>query len=254
MRAARRWALISAACLAGLALAALALNSVRAAPLTADLSDHLIKITTGFTGTDVLLFGATDGPGDVIVVVRGPAARTAVRRKHRVAGIWVNRSQVVFSDAPSFYAVAASRPLEELMGTQALKRHQLGPWGIKLTAEEEDDDGLRIAYQAALNRIRSAEKLYQLESKKVRFLGEQLFRVDITFPSNVPTGIYTVQVFLVRDGDVVTAQTTPLKIEKHGFDYEVFEFAHTHSALYGLFAIALALAAGWLASVVFRRS
>ncbi len=250
---ARLSAVVLAAVLA-VASGVLILSQARAAPLIADLSQHLIKITTGFTGTDVLLFGATDGPGDVIVAVRGPQVRTIVRRKRRVAGIWVNRNQIVFTDAPSFYAVAASKPLDEMLEETALKRHKLGSWAVKPTPEREINDHIRIAYESALRRIRNSQELYQIETKKVRFLGAQLFRVDITFPSNVPTGTYTVQVFLVRDGDVVTAQTTPLKVEKHGIDAEIFEFAHQHSAWYGLIAIMLALAAGWLASAIFRRS
>ena len=230
------------------------LTQARAAPLIADLSQHLIKITTGFTGPDVLLFGATDGPGDVIVAVRGPEVWTVVRRKRRVAGIWVNRNEITFLDAPSFYAVAASKPLDELLEETALKRHELGSWAITPKPEREINDHIRIAYESALRRIRQAQQLYQLQTKKVRFLGAQLFRVDIAFPSTVPTGTYTVQVFLVRDGEVVTAQTTPLKVEKHGFDAEIFEFAHQHAPWYGLIAIILALAAGWLASVIFRRN
>ncbi|HEY1432673.1 MAG TPA: TIGR02186 family protein, partial [Stellaceae bacterium] len=35
----------------------------RAEGLVADLTSHLIAITTGFTGASVVLFGATDGPG-----------------------------------------------------------------------------------------------------------------------------------------------------------------------------------------------
>ena len=50
-------------------------------PLVADLSSHLVAITTGFSGTDVLLFGATNGPGDIAVVVRGPAEDAVIRRK-----------------------------------------------------------------------------------------------------------------------------------------------------------------------------
>ena len=41
-------------------------------PLVVDLSNHLVAITTGFTGTKVLLFGAVEDEGDVIVTVRGP--------------------------------------------------------------------------------------------------------------------------------------------------------------------------------------
>ena len=70
----------------------------------------------------------------------------------------------------------------------------------------------------------------------------------------MPTGIYKVEVFLLRKGAVVGAQTTPLVISKAGIGAEVFEFAHRNSALYGIMAIAIALAAGWLAGLVFRKA
>jgi hypothetical protein len=66
-------ALVSAAIAAMIALPA------RADPVVADLSSHLIAITTGFTGTEVLVFGATDGEGDIAVIVRGPEREEIVR-------------------------------------------------------------------------------------------------------------------------------------------------------------------------------
>ena len=60
MRRGPVWSLLLA--LVGMAL--LASRPLKAEPLVADLSNHLIAITTGFTGAQVLLFGATDGPGD----------------------------------------------------------------------------------------------------------------------------------------------------------------------------------------------
>ena len=87
----------------------------RAEALVADLTSHLIAITTGFTGASVVLFGAIDGPGDVAVVVRGPDRDVTVRRKSRVAGIWMNSEEVIFGNVASFYFVAASRPLEEIV-------------------------------------------------------------------------------------------------------------------------------------------
>src|ERR1700724_3696361 len=71
-------------------------SEARAQALVADLTSHLIAITTGFTGASVVLFGATDGPGDVIVAVRGPEREMTVRRKRRVAGIWANTEQGTF--------------------------------------------------------------------------------------------------------------------------------------------------------------
>jgi uncharacterized protein (TIGR02186 family) len=87
---------------------------------------------------------------------------------------------------------------------------------------------------------------------KVNFIGERLFRTTIEFPSNVPTGTYLVQVFLVRDKDVVGGQTTPLVVSKVGIDADVFGFAGRQPAVYGAIAVGIAMLAGWLASLPFR--
>lgn len=115
------------ACVAlALWLGAMAARAVEQ-PLVADLSKHLVAITTGFAGTDVLLFGATDGPGDVVLVVRGPEQDVVVRRKDKVAGlVWANVESVTFEGVPSFYKVAASRPLEEFMAPELRERHRIG--------------------------------------------------------------------------------------------------------------------------------
>jgi len=99
-----------------LALALLGLLALRPSPagaevVVADLSSHLIAITTGFTGASVVLFGATDGAADVVAIIRGPERDTTIWRKGKIAGIWANTDSVTFANIPSFYAVAASRPL-----------------------------------------------------------------------------------------------------------------------------------------------
>jgi hypothetical protein len=76
---------------AGALIPGLVPSRAPAQPLVADLSSHLITITSSYTGTDLLLFGAVEQGGDVIVVVHGPTEPLVVRRKERVAGVWVNR-------------------------------------------------------------------------------------------------------------------------------------------------------------------
>ncbi|MDZ4734882.1 MAG: TIGR02186 family protein [Rhodospirillaceae bacterium] len=226
---------------------------LRAAPLVADLSNHLIAITTDFTGTDVLLFGAVDGPGDVVVVVRGPVTDVAVRRKGRIAGVWVNRDSVEFVSVPSFYAVASTRPLDEVMDEATRRRHTIGLDTLQFALMPGSDVDETDEFRAALERIKMRQLLYWPNPIEVNFLGDTLFRTDIWFPSNVPIGSYVIEVLLVRDGAVVSAQTTPLVISKIGIGADVFEWAHRQSLLYGLATVAMALLAGWIAHLVFRR-
>ncbi|MGA7264296.1 MAG: TIGR02186 family protein [Stellaceae bacterium] len=227
-------------------------SATRAEGLVADLTSHLIAITTGFTGASVVLFGATDGAGDVIVAVRGPEREMTVRRKSRVAGIWVNTRQVTFANLPSFYAVSASRPVAEILSPAAAAFYRLGIANLKLVAATPAPSVVVDAFRTALERTQQEAGLFVERMGKVDFLGERLFRTTIAFPSNVPTGTYLVEVFLVRDKDIVSGQTTPLVVSKVGVDAAVFEFSTRQPGFYGAIAVLTAVMAGWLASLPFR--
>jgi uncharacterized protein (TIGR02186 family) len=227
----------------------------RSETLVADLSEHLIAITTAFVGTDVVLFGTTGGSGDVIVTVHGPRVDQVVRRKARMGGIWINRELVAFGQVPDYYAVASSRPLNEIARPDVMARLEIGIDHLAL--EAKDTGGLGpdeiAAFREALVRRKQIQGLYSVEVEPVRFVGPSLFRTTLRFPANVPPGIYQVQVFQLADGFVDDAQRSSLIISKVGFEADVFDFAQTRSALYGLAAVAIALLSGWLAGLIFRR-
>ncbi len=225
-----------------------------AEPLVADLSSHLVAITTGFTGTEVVLFGATDGPGDIIAVVRGPGHDTAVRHKSRVAGIWMNTRQLIFRAVPSYYAVYSTRPLDEIMppGMQAL--HEIGLDRLRLSAPSGTDAAVSAAFRAALIGERRRQRLFAETVGGFGFLGNRLFHLPLEFPANLPTGNYSVQIYLVRDRAVVSAETTPLYVSQAGIGAEVEDFAARRALAYGVLAAIGAALAGWLASLPFRHA
>ena len=237
-----------------LAMALMLIGPGRASPLIADLSKHLVAITTGFAGTDVLLFGAVEEPGDVVVVVRGPLSRHVLHRKSRVAGIWVNTASMTFEQVPSFFSVASSRSLEEIADENVRRRNNMEVQHFIDLPSAKASANVAQVWEEALIRNKEREGLYRTEPARVTFSGPRLFRTDMFFPANVPTGSYQVNVYLLRDGQMVSAQTTPLVISKVGLEADIFHFAHEQAAWYGVIAIALALLAGWLAHVAFRRA
>ena len=223
-------------------------------PLVVDLLPQRVEIDSSFTGSTVILFGVKTVPGDIIVTLRGPEAPVVVRRKRRVAGIWVNRDSVAFRDVPQFYALAASRPIEEIMEAEALGRNQIGTGHILLntiwmrTADEVD------SFRDAVRRARARENLYAPEIGEIVVIDDSLFRATLTLPANVPTGEYVAETILVRDGEVLSRRQARLTVEKSGMSAEIYNFAKGHGALYGLIAIAAALVAGWLGGVAFRKN
>ena len=241
--------------LAGVLLLAAATPAYAAEELVVDLSRSVVEITAGFVGSELLLFGATDGEGDLVVIVRGPLRDEIVRRKERVAGIWVNRDELLFTGVPAFYAVASNRPMEEFLPEAVAAKNWIGLENLLLLphwkqpyAENYD------SFRAALIRNKQRQGLYSLQPGNVIFLSSRLFRTRISFPSTVSVGEYGIDVYLVRDGKIVTVDTTLLNVRKVGFEAGVFDFAHRHSLAYGVLAILIAAMAGWLASVMFRKS
>lgn len=225
--------------------------------LVIDLSKSVVAITTGFEGSDLLLFGAAEGEGDVVVVVSGPQSDETVRRKERVAGVWVNRDEMVFDQVPGFYAIASNRPIDEFMSKEMRADFRIGveymelqPRGERRQRSEEEVK----AFRQALIRNRQRQGLYGDYQGSVIFLGNRLFRSQLNFPVNVNVGTYGVDVYLVRNGKVATIETTLLTVRKFGFEADVYAFAHRQSMSYGIFAIVIAALAGWLAGAVFRKA
>lgn len=239
--------------LAGLIALIFGQTATAAPPLVADLSRDYIEITTSFSGTRVLLFGATEGIGDVVVVVRGPNRREIIRKKDRIAGIWVNRQSVTFSDVPGYYFQASTKPLSEIAAADTLAAHRIGPARLPLNAFDGSSPSLVKDYREALLRLKRDHSLYMVSSAPIKLNGGRLFGVELAFPSNVPTGDYTAEIYLFQNGLPVSISRKTLAVRKAGVEAAIYKFAHQYSAVYGIFAIAIALFAGWLAGAIFRK-
>lgn len=219
----------------------------------ADLSEHLIAITTGFTGAEVVLFGAREGKGDIVLVVEGPSGDAIVRKKEKIGGFWTNQQSVTFSNIPSFYQIATSRPLEEIASPSVLKRYAIGADNLTFKAVEVNDVDYVKEFKNSFIRNKQKVKFYPEVEEKVLFLGDHLFRANIDFPANVPLGLYKVTAYLFVDGEVSAAQVTPLSIRKIGFNAKVSQFSRRNAVLYGILAVFGAACLGWLAALVFKK-
>ncbi|MBL4739816.1 MAG: TIGR02186 family protein [Sneathiella sp.] len=245
--------------LAGLTIGTAASSAFAAGSLVTDISSHLISVTSDFTGADLLLFGSvrddesfkTDELGDIIVVVRGPQKNVTVRKKERVAGIWVNTESVEVRKVPGFYAAASNRPVDEITTPDTLDRLRIGPNRLVF----QTDVGKREAasFKEAIIRQQGQSELYTSVTPTVHFLGPSLFRTTIHFPANVPVGNYTAEFYLFQDKELISAQSSPLFIKKFGLGRQIFDFAQNYPTLHGIAAILVALFAGWVASALFRK-
>jgi uncharacterized protein (TIGR02186 family) len=223
-------------------------------PLQADVSTHLVAITTGFNGTDILVFGAAPKGGDVVIVVRGPHMDATVRKKGALGPIYANVQSVTFQTPPSFYQVVSTRPLSEISLDPMLGEREIGLENLRLTTVEDLSDADYAAFRQALLDLKRKSGLYGQRSSGISTIEGKLFRTNVQLPANVPVGVYTVEVYLFKNGETLDAEIQPLNVSKVGLEADIYDFAHEQSLLYGIVAVIIAVFAGWFASVIFRKS
>ena len=229
--------------------------------LVPDISARQVQIRYSFTGAQLLLFGAIIYPGgrapsstpDVVVVLRGPVQPILVREKQKIAGIWMNADSNRFRSAPSYYAVASSRPISELVDERTAAIYEMGLQNLQLSPGGGALPDKERRFEAGLLDLRRREGLYSENPRGVEITDRVLYRAMITIPSQVPVGTYTAETFLVDRGRVLAAATRDIEISKSGFERFVALAAHRHDFLYGIVSVALSLGLGWAAAAAFRR-
>jgi uncharacterized protein (TIGR02186 family) len=241
-----------------LALVALVLFSspARAEDLVSGISQDIIQITSNYPGTYIGGFGAIEQAQNaqgraIVVVVRGPDEHLTMRRRDRIAGIWVNSDAARFEGLPAYYYLASTQPIAKIAPPQSLARYGVGIQYLSPSKIGSHHDP-RPFLDAAKRHLQRAG-LYTESPGSIDFLSETLFRTRVPVPAGVTRGQYNVEVYLFRDGEVVSAQSTPLFVDATGLERRLFNLAHNAPLSYGVACVLMAMLLGWISSVLFRR-
>jgi uncharacterized protein (TIGR02186 family) len=245
------------AALAFVALAAL--TAARDPILVPEVSQHEIQVRQGFTGTELLLFGAILQPDgrragrdyDIVVVLKGPTEPIRLREKRKIFGIWINADSTAFRSAPAFFAVASSRPISQIVDDRTAAIYELGLDYLQLSPSGSINPEEQTRFTAGLVGLRERQGLYQENPKGVTISEQVLYQARIALPSNVQTGRYTAETFAITHGRVIASASAEVEVHKRGFERLVADYSERNSFFYGLFAVVLSLTMGWLAHRVF---
>jgi len=230
--------------------------------LVPDVSQRKIDIVYSFTGAELLMFGAILYPGgriptekaDIVVVLRGPTQPLIVREKQKLGGlIWVNAQSARFLSAPGYYAIASSRPLDELVDERTAAIYELGVKNLQLSPASSEQPETRRRFENGLIDLFSKSKLYDEQPGSVEISNGVLYRARLAIPARVPVGNYVTETFLIKDGRILAVASKEVQIDKSGFERFVAESARQYPLLYGLVAVFLSLLLGWGAAMAFRR-
>lgn len=230
--------------------------------LVPDVSQRQIDIQSGFTGAELLLFGAIiyprgvapEGQIDVAVVLRGPARPVTLREKQKIAGIWINADSSDFRSVPAYYAIASSRPLDQIVDDKTAAIYELGLDNLQLSPSGEVDAKEQRRFSGGLVDLQQRGGLFRQSAGSVDITDQVLYRARLNIPSSVPVGTYVAETLLIRNGRVIVADDkVEVRVRKTGFEQLVTILARDYSLFYGTMAVLVSLLLGWFAGFIFQR-
>ncbi len=236
-----------------------------------DVTTRTVSVTSAFSGSEIVLFGAVEDVGgvgregsasaedtlDIVLAVKGATQPLTIRRKSNVGGLWLNTAALPIENVPSFYALSTTRELSDIASPEVLATHGIGFEEVippHPHAAKDMNSKQLAGYRAALLRLKQSEGLFFERIGGISFTGQTLFRSTVRLPANVPVGPLDAEVYVFSDGEFLAKVATRVELKRAGLEKILHELAFENPLLYGIMAVFLAVISGLIASAVFQRA
>ena len=221
--------------------------------LIAEFLDNQINIDVGFTGKKLSYFGAINTPGDLVIIVTGPRKEIKVLKKEKKIWFWINSKSRLFSDVPTYYYVASSKPLSQIKNDAFLRINQIGLQNLRFEGAEEIEDDKRLEWREGIIETMKKMGNYNSLRGEIEIIDQYLFKTEISFSSDISEGKYIVDTLLLKNEEIIGSKRSFINVSKSGLGEKIYMFATENSLIYGFFAVLIALFFGFLVNELIRR-
>ncbi len=232
----------------------------------ADVSTRTIAVTSGFTGTEIIVFGAVDnsrqeaaeaGYYDIVIAIEGASTPLAVRKKskHRRTLDQHRHGHVRGRAELLCHRFDAAGRGDRRRAHSRAECHR--------PAVRTNGSGCkngRVARAGNAQGLQGRDREAQAEGGAVREerLCRGLHRAQLVpqfdrSARECAVGQLSARVYLFRQGEIISTYSTRVKLEREGVERLLHRFATHHPLWYGLFTVAVAMLAGLVGSWLFPR-
>ena len=220
-----------------------------------------VVIGTFYNGDRVTVTGQLPEDCEAVLRIMGQSGDLKLKKKGKVGGLlWMNLDTVTLENVPSVFMLYTAREFNQLLGPnpELSQLKKLG-WAslrenTRIIADSADHDALFKEFI----KLKEMEGFYCTNQGLLNYgktaASQKSFEVSVPIPARFPPGRYQVEVYAVRDGQIVTQAVQPFEVKMVGFPAMLSSFAFNRGALFGLFAVVVAIAAGLVIGVVFSGS
>lgn len=243
--------------LALLAVAALAILAPGASAMTAKTNHSDIKIGLTYHGSTVSVSGLADPNVDLIMKISGEDATEKLMRKDKAAGMWMNVEEITLDHVSEVYYLRSTKDPETLLSAEQRNQYVIGYPALrdKIDLKPAKSPEQRAKLLDDFIKYKQEGKLYSESLGNVDIKpedsGESYYTV-FDWPYQAPPGQYQVDVYAVRDGQVIDTAQSQVTVEQDGTIKFLSDMAQNNGAVYGLAAVGVSVTAGFGVGVVFK--
>lgn len=225
-------------------------------------SKNLIEIGLSYRGDQIHFFGVNPVPGSDLIIKLTAEKEEAVKLsvKGKVGPLWMTVKQYEVTGAPFMYKIHTGKPIEQIVSPStaqelelgyAAVRHKMKMHLVRGTADPEDADKVF----KGLVKIKEEANLYNIveDPKRLEVAEGKLFKHYFRFPPAAAEGRYLVESFSFDKGQLVGYGKDVIEIKKVGLEHWLTYTSQVYPLSFGILAVFIAVAAGLLVGVIFRK-
>lgn len=218
-----------------------------------------IPMNATYNGIKISVTGRLPSNAEALVRFVGQVETNRLKKKGKVLGIlWMNLGAVTLRHVPKVFILCPSNVILNWMQKKMKGWHHfaLGFGALEKQAEIVPASEEKHTLFQEFVKLKEHGGLYEVQKNAVQYKqvsgSMKSFSCTVSLPSGLPQGIYTVQVFALRDGDVISHGEEMVEAAETGLPAALSSLAFNHGTLYGVLAVFVAILAGVLTGFFFK--
>lgn len=207
-----------------------------------------IDIGAFYHGTTLKVSGYVPSDVEIVVRFKGISHDVHLKRKGKIFGLlWMNIDPVTFKETPNAFLVyASSADTLKILGLESLANEVQVETKAKIDKKQLFREFLKLKKSEELyGEFPGRVKVDKIDDTK------KAFSVSLDIPARLTPGEYKVQVFTVKNGQVMSHNEKVVPVKLVGFPAFLSSLAFNHGGWYGVIATLIAIMAGLAMGVIF---
>ncbi len=226
--------------------------------ITSNISPDHISVNSLYHGSKVVINGETAADKEIIIKISSPDIKASLRKKGKAVGmLWMNIGELEFEGVPDVYLIYTTQDINRILSENEQVKYTIGYDAFKRLVDVSPvtDNADKEKWIEEFIRFKEKDNVYGVFSGKIETGAtgdKKTYTLTLDWPYEAPPQEYRVNIYAVKGGAVQDQTESALTVKKVGALKFLSNMAFNNAVVYGVISIIIAIAAGFIVSLIFK--